>query len=160
MPAVFAGAQEDVVGNRIQLRGPLRPGQRAAADDETDALACQPHVVEQGGKIAGGLRKPALLLDHELGDGLLVSAHHPPLIENYAALGVPGTAANCCSISRMPSVLKLGSSRSAAEKSCARVQRLGLTTVNKPAALAAVSPLEESSMAAHSRTGWPNSRST
>src|SRR5580658_6442411 len=89
MPAVFAGAQEDVVGNRIQLRGPLRPGQRAAADDETDALACQPHVVEQGGKIAGGLRKPALLLDHELGDGLLVSAHHPPLLKITPRLEYP-----------------------------------------------------------------------
>src|SRR5271155_2592400 len=89
MPAVLAGAQEDVVGNRIQLCGSLRPGQRAAADDETDAFACQPNVVEQGGEIAGGLREPALLLDHELGDGLLVTAHLAPWLRTTPRLVYP-----------------------------------------------------------------------
>ena len=67
MTAVFAGAQKDIVGYGIQLQRALRSGQRAAADDEADALAGQADVVEQRGKITRGIRKAALLLVHELG---------------------------------------------------------------------------------------------
>src|SRR6202046_307028 len=56
----------------------MSPGQCPPPDDEADALAGQAHVVEQGGEVAGRLRKAPLLLDHEFGDGLFSSAHRVP----------------------------------------------------------------------------------
>ena len=78
MAAVFAGAQKDIVRYGIQIQNdPLDPAEGTAADDETDAFARQADIVEQCGKVAGRVRKPPLLLDHEFGDGLLSSAHRP-----------------------------------------------------------------------------------